>query len=97
MANSYIMLCNWTDHGIKTVSESPTRLDGARALAKSLKGELKDFSMTMGAYDFVVTVDMPNDDAMAKFTLQVAAGGAVRSTTLKAFPEAKYRRITAGK
>ena len=94
---SYIMLCNWTDQGIKTVKDSPKRLDAARELATSMKGELKDFWMTMGAYDFVVTVEMPNDDAMAKFTLQVAANGAVRSTTLKAFPEAKYRRITAGK
>jgi len=96
MAN-YIMLCNWTDLGIKTAKDSPKRLDAARELAKSMKGELKDFWMTMGEYDFVVTAEMPNDDAMAKFVLAVAAGGAVRSKTLKAFPEAKYRRITSGK
>jgi uncharacterized protein with GYD domain len=96
MAN-YIMLCSWTDQGIKTSKDSPKRLDAARELAKSFKGELREFWMTMGRYDFVVMVDMPNDDAMAKFTLQVAAGGAVRSETLKAFPEAKYRRLTAGK
>ena len=96
MAN-YIMLCNWTDQGIKTAKESPKRLDAARDLAKSLGGELKDFSMTMGQYDFVVTAEMPDDETMAKFVLQVAAGGAVRSTTLKAFTEKKYRAITGGK
>ena len=96
MAN-YIMLCNWTDAGIKSVKDSPKRLDAARDLAISLKGELKDFWMTMGEYDFVVTVEMPDDETMAKFVLQVAAGGAVRSKTLKAFTEKKYRSITGGK
>jgi uncharacterized protein with GYD domain len=90
----YIMLCNWTDHGIQNVKDSGNRLDKARDLAKSLKGELKDFWMTMGQYDFVVTVDMPDDEAMATFTLRVASAGAVRSTTLKAFDEPRYRALT---
>ena len=91
---SYIMLCNWTDAGIKSVKDSPKRLDAARTFATSLKGELKDFWMTMGAYDFVVTVEMPDDEAMATFTLRVASAGAVRSTTLKAFDEPRYRALT---
>ena len=90
----YIMLCNWTDYGIKNVKDSGNRLDKARELAKSLKGELKDFWMTMGQYDFVVTVDMPDDEAMATLSLKIAAGGAVRSTTLKAFEEPRYRAVT---
>ena len=90
----YIMLCNWTDYGIKNVKDSGNRLDKARELAKSLKGELKDFWMTMGQYDFVVTVDMPDDEAMATLSLKIAAGGAIRSTTLKAFEEPRYRALT---
>jgi len=90
----YIMLCNWTDYGIKNVKDSGNRLDKARELAKSLKGELKDFWMTMDQYGFVVTVDMPDDEAMATLTLKVAAGGAIRSTTLKAFEEPRYRALT---
>ncbi len=90
----YIMLCNWTDHGIKNVKDSGDRLDKARDLAKSLKGELKEFWMTMGQYDFVVTVDMPNDEAMATLTLKIASAGAIRSTTLKAFEESRYRALT---
>lgn len=89
----YIGLVNWTDNGIRQIKESPARLDGVRALAKKYGCELKDFYMTIGAYDMVVTMEAPDDDSLAKFLLAIAAGGNVRTTTLKAFPEDVYRKI----
>jgi uncharacterized protein with GYD domain len=38
---TYIALMNWTDQGIKSVKESPKRLDAARDLAKKLGCELR--------------------------------------------------------
>ena len=49
----YIMLLNWTDQGIKSVKESPKRLDAARSLAKKMGCEIRDFYMTTGTYDMV--------------------------------------------
>ncbi len=89
----YILLMNWTDQGIKTVKDSPNRLDKARAAAKGQGITLGDFYMTIGSYDMVVHVEAPDDAALAKWVLQVAQGGAVRSTTLKAFGEDEYRKI----
>jgi uncharacterized protein with GYD domain len=89
----YIMLLNWTDQGIKTVKDSPKRLDAAREAARKIGCELQDFYMTMGAFDMVATVEAPDDEAMGKFILMVAAQGNIRSTTLKAFPEAGYRSL----
>jgi len=37
---------------------------------------------------------MPDDEAAATFALRSAAGGHIRTTTLKAFDEAAYRKIT---
>lgn len=88
----YIALTNWTEKGIGDIKNSPDRADKAKALAKSLGGNMQLF-MTMGAYDLVSIVDMPNDEAMAKFALKAAAGGHIRTTTLKAFDEAGYRSI----
>lgn len=51
--------------------------------------------MTFGAYDLVAILDAPNDEAAAKLNLKIGTGGAIRSTTLKAFPEGDYRRILA--
>lgn len=88
----YITLINWTEKGITDIKHSPDRADKAKALAKSLGGDMQLF-MTMGAYDLVSVIDMPNDEAMAKFALKLAAGGHIRTTTLKAFDEAGYRNI----
>jgi len=89
----YIVLINWTDQGVKNVKDSPKRLDAARGAAKKLGAELKDFYMTMGAYDMVGHIDAPNDETIAKFNLGLAALGNVRTTTLKAFSEDDYRKI----
>lgn len=90
---AYVMLLNWTDQGIKNVKDSPKRLDAVKKLAKELGGEVKSFYMTLGLYDLVLILDMPNNDKQAAFALKLGSSGNVRSTTLKAFPEEDYRRI----
>jgi uncharacterized protein with GYD domain len=89
----YIMLTNWTEQGIKNVKESPKRLDAGRALAKKLGCEIADFHMTTGAYDMVIMLEAPDDEAAAKFALSLGSAGNVRTTTLKAFSEKSYRSI----
>ena len=89
----YIILMNWTDQGVRNAKDSPKRLDAARAVAKKLGMEMKEFYMTMGDYDMVSHLDAPNDEAVAKFILGVAGGGNVRTKTLKAFSEDEYRKI----
>jgi uncharacterized protein with GYD domain len=93
---TYIMLLNWTDQGIKNVKDSPKRLDAVKKLAKDMGGEVKSFYMTLGIYDLVLIVDMPNNDKLASFGLKLGSLGNVRSTTLKTFSEDDYRRIVAG-
>ena len=90
---TYIILANYTDQGIASVKKSPDRLDGARELARSLGAELKDFYLTMGSYDIVCTLESPSDEAAAKFALTIGSLGNVRTTTLRAFPEAEFRDI----
>ena len=89
----YIALCNWTDQGIRDVKNSAKRLDAARELAAKLGGKIVDFSMTMGEYDMVVIMEAPDDETVAKFNLMLGMSGNLRSTTLKAFNEADYRRV----
>ena len=92
----FIQLLNWTEQGVKSVKDSPKRLDGARAAAKKMGVEIREFYMTIGASDMVVIAEAPDDAAMAKFTLTLAMGGNVRTTTLKAFSEEEYRKIIGG-
>ena len=89
----YVMLLNWTEQGVKNIKDSPKRLDAAKALAKKLGGDILKFYMTTGAYDMIVVLEAPSDEAAAKFALTLASGGNVRTTSLKAFSEESYRVI----
>lgn len=93
---TYINLINYTDQGIRNIKDSPKRLDAAKKLLKELGGEMKAFYLTLGTYDIVTLIEAPNDEGVTKFVLALASAGNVRTTTLKAFPEAEYRKIIQG-
>ena len=90
---TYIMLLNWTDQGARKLKDSPARLDTAKQALRDMGGDFKAFFMTMGKYDMVVICEAPDDAVLARFCLQLAMLGNVRTETLKAFPEAAYREI----
>lgn len=92
---TYLSLLNWTDQGIKNVKDSPKRLDAVKKLLKDIGGEVKAFYMLQGTYDLALIMEAPNDEALAKLLLKVGAAGNVRTTTMKAYPEAEYRKIIA--
>ena len=91
--DTYIMLCNYTQKGIENVKESPARLDAAKQAFKAMGGELKEFYLTMGRYDMVVIGEIPDAETGAKLALAIGSGGAVRTESIRAFPEAEYRKI----
>lgn len=92
---TYIALVNWTDQGIRTVKESPQRLERVRQLVQQNGGAVREFYLVMGQYDLVAIIEAPSDEAYARIALAIASGGTVRTTTLKAFSEEEYRRIIA--
>lgn len=91
--STYILLLNYTDQGIRNIKDSPKRVGAARELARKYGAELKNFYLTMGAYDIVTIVEAPTDEAVARFVLALGSLGNVRSTTLKAFTEAEFQKI----
>jgi uncharacterized protein with GYD domain len=93
---TYITLLHWTEQGIQNVKESPARLDQAREAIKSAGGELHAFYLTMGQYDAVAISEVPSDEGYAGILLAIGSAGAVRTETLRAFPEEDYRKIVAG-
>jgi uncharacterized protein with GYD domain len=91
--STYIVLIDWTEQGVKSVRESPRRLDAAKKLLREMGGNFKEFYLTMGEHDMVAVCEAPDDAVAARFALSLGSGGSVRTRTLKAFPEAAYREI----
>jgi uncharacterized protein with GYD domain len=93
--NTYMILFNYTEQGIRTVREAGSRLDGLKRTLRELGGEVQAFYLTMGPYDTVALVTLPDDATMAKLALSLGSVGNVRTLTMRAFPEAEYRAILA--
>jgi uncharacterized protein with GYD domain len=90
---AYVMLANWTDQGVRTIEESPRRVDAARKSLEDMGGRFLSVYMTMGAHDLIITYEAPDDAVAARFILLLSKLGNVRTTSLKAFPEEAYRQI----
>jgi uncharacterized protein with GYD domain len=87
------MLAHWTDQGIRTIEESPRRLDAAKKTLVDMGGQFRSIFLTMGDYDLVGIYDAPDDAVAARFTLILGKMGNVRTTSMKAFPEEAMRQI----
>ena len=93
--STYIALGDWTDQGARAVRDSPRRLDEAKRQLEEMGGRFLAFWMTLGGHDLVLVYETPDDAVAARFMLVLNGLGAVRTRTLKAFPEAAYRQIVA--
>ena len=92
---TYISLLRFTQKGIENIKEGPERLDAAKELFKSMGSELKEFYLVTGRYDAVVVTEGPDDETAVKLVLKIGSVGAVRTETMRAFPEEEYRKIIA--
>ena len=89
----YVTLVRYTQQGISKIKDSASRLDAAKKAAEKEKGKILTWYLTMGRYDAVLISEFPSDEACAKFTLSAGSLGNISTETLKAFPEAEYRKI----
>jgi len=90
---TYISLINWTDQGIKNVKETIERSQQAGDLMSSLGVNLKEIYWTVGPYDVVGISEAPDEETATASLLALGAGGAVRTTTLRAFNHEEMARI----
>jgi uncharacterized protein with GYD domain len=89
---TYIALLNFTEHGIKTVKDTVQRADSAAELAQKHRGSLQVY-WTVGPYDLVAILEVPDDESATAFLLEVGSRGAVRTTTLRAYDREEMSSI----
>lgn len=90
---TYIALFNWTEQGIKSFRESPSRVDAAQELFGGLGVQLKEIYWTLGPHDIVSILEAPDDEAMTAAMVKLGSLGNVRSTTLRAFDRGEFEAI----
>ncbi|HXX51990.1 MAG TPA: GYD domain-containing protein [Xanthobacteraceae bacterium] len=88
----FIITMNWTEQGIRNVKEAPKRAAAGRELGKKLGVDIKHLYLTSGKSDLMAIVE-GNGDNVAKFCMVLGSQGNVRTTTVRAWPEAEYVKM----
>ena len=88
---SFVALIDFTAEGVKNLNESPQRAEAFIGWAESAGGvKVKDVYWTTGGHDGILIIDAPDEATATKVFLKLAAGGDVRTQTMRAFDRAEF-------
>jgi uncharacterized protein with GYD domain len=82
---TYVALFNWTDQGIRNVTETVNRYDKSTQLAQRHGVSFEQVYWTVGPYDIVAVFEAPDDESASAFLLELSSAGNLRTTTLRAY------------
>jgi uncharacterized protein with GYD domain len=91
--NTYLLLMNFTEQGVKTIKESPARVKAMYKAVEAAGGKVLAVYLTMGQYDLVAIAEGPSDENALLQLLGLGLAGNVRTTTLKAFTMEQFEAV----
>jgi uncharacterized protein with GYD domain len=92
---TYVALLRYTQKGVESIKEGPSRREAAKKMFASAGAKLKEVYQTMGRFDAVAIVEAPNDETMARLAMTGASQGFLRTETMRAFTEEEQNKIIA--
>jgi len=90
----YVVMGNWTDQGRKTIPDIEKRVETAQNLVKEQNGSMS-LCFTMGEYDFVAIIDMPNEENMVEILMKLNAMDNFATKTLKAWTDSEFVKMVS--
>ena len=82
----YIMISNLTDEGRKTIKKNPGRiLEVDQEMSRWGILVLHQFAV-LGEYDFVNLVEAPDNETVARASVEIGSRGSVSMVTMPAIP-----------
>ena len=83
---TYIMLSTLSPEGVQTVKNNPQRIKEVNREVEQLGAEVKAQWATLGQYDFISVVEVPDEKTMARVSLELGSRGTSRYESLSAIP-----------
>lgn len=83
---TYIMMCTLTPEGVETVKNNPRRILEVNSEVEQLGATVKAQWATLGEFDFISIVEAPDEQTMARVSLELGSRGTGRYETLAAIP-----------
>ena len=83
---TYILLTTLTDEGRKTVKANPNRIKEVNKEIEGMGGKVVSQYAVLGMYDFVNVVEAPDNETVARISVELGSRGTVSIMTLPAIP-----------
>ena len=83
---TYIMLSTLTPEGVQTVKNNPQRIHEVNKEVEQLGATVKAQWATLGQWDFVNVIEAPDEQTIARVSLELGSRGTGRYETLTAIP-----------
>ncbi len=82
----FVMLTNLTSEGVQTLKANPNRVIEVNKEVEQLGAKVLNQWATLGQFDFVSIVEAPDEQTMAKVSVELGSRGTMSSQTLAAIP-----------
>ena len=89
----YVVLVKWTDQGVREAKDALNRRERFAQIAQGMGCQMGEAVWTLGRYDVVARLEAPDDETASAFALRIAATGAGRTETLRAFTAEEMQTI----
>jgi len=83
---TYILLSTLTDEGAETIKRNPARIKEVNKELEAMGVKVMAQYAVLGIYDFVNIVEAPDNQTIARASLELSSRGSVRIQTLAAIP-----------
>jgi len=90
---TYIMLSTLTDEGRKTLKERPERLQEVNREIEAMGARVTQQFAVLGGYDFINILDAPDNETIARISVELGSRGTVTLTTLPAMPIDQFTQM----
>ena len=86
----YVMLSTLTSDGLETIKQKPGRILEVEQELKSMGVTIKGQWAVLGEYDFVNLVEAPDNETVARASVEIGSRGSVSIVTLPAIPVQEF-------
>ena len=83
---TYILLSTLTPEGVQTIKNNPARIREVNKEVEQLGAEVKAQWATLGQYDFVNVIEAPDEQTIARVSLELGSRGTAKYQTMSAIP-----------
>ena len=86
----YIMLSTLTSDGLTTIKKKPDRITEVGEELQTMGVTIKGQWAVLGEYDFVNLVEAPDNETVARASVEIGSRGSVTMVTMPAIPVEEF-------